>query len=58
MLLNFFQFRKNRDWNKIKTISLPENFFTEIYIRGYYHTSKDGYPVNIECFGKSNPKKF
>lgn len=47
-LLSFFQFRDQVDMRKIQSLRVPENFQKERYVRGYYHISREGYPINIE----------
>lgn len=56
-MISFFEFRIKKDLEKIRKIDINPDFNKEIYVRGYYWTSKEGYPINYERVGFSNVKK-
>lgn len=37
--------------DEIKKFKVNDNFLKELYVRGYYHVSKDFYPINYERVG-------
>lgn len=56
MLSNFYEFRDTLNFKIIKEQKLPSNFLTDIYIRGYYNTTDEGYPLSIERVGYTDAK--
>ena len=54
MLQNYFSFRDTKDMNKVGKIEMPPKFLKEYYVRGYYHNSKEGNPVNYDRIGYCN----
>lgn len=58
MFEKFIEFRKRKDLSKIKKKKFPSKLLSEYYIRGFYNTDKNGWPIIIERVGFSKPKKI
>ena len=58
MFQNFIEFRKRKNLSKVKKIKFPEKLLKEYYIRGFYNTDKNGWPIIIERVGFSKTSKI
>lgn len=53
MLSEFFHFRKIKNLKKAQKFHIREDFHEKYHIKGYYNTTKEGYPITIERIGKT-----
>lgn len=53
MFQDFIDFRKKKNYDRIKKMEKDEEFIREKYVRGYYHTDKIGRPIFVERVGFS-----